>query len=115
MNSGVDGGHALGSRRRRGEEGQLRAALLEGAVGHETMEVHVKAEVAAKALDHGDDATVKRRDGGEPVLMLDRAPHVLKDRSGEALRDRGEEHAVVAETNRQGPREGEHPLAVAEP
>jgi len=33
VNSGEDGGHALGGRRRRGEEGKLLAALLEGAVG----------------------------------------------------------------------------------
>ena len=31
----------------------------------------------AEALDYGDDAAVKRRDGGEPVLVLDRAPHVV--------------------------------------
>ena len=72
----------------------------------------VEAKVAAEALDHGDDAAVKGRDRGEPVLILDRAAYVLKDRSGEALRDRGEELAVVAEADGQGPREGEHPLAV---
>jgi len=48
-------------------EGQLLAALLEGAVGHETMEVNVQAEIAAEALDHGDDATVK---AGRPRRMI---------------------------------------------
>jgi len=46
--------------------------------------------------------------------MLDRAAYVLKDRSCEALRDRREELAVVAEADGQGPREREHPLAVAD-
>ncbi len=34
VDSAEDGGHPLGSRRRRGPEGQLACALLEGAVGH---------------------------------------------------------------------------------
>jgi len=46
VNTSEDCGHPLRARRRRGEEGQLLAALLEGAVGHETMEMTVKAEVA---------------------------------------------------------------------
>jgi len=90
------------------------ASPLHWAVGHEAVQVDVEAQVAAKTLDHGDDAAVKRRDRGEPVLMLDRAAYVLKERSGEALRDRGEELAVVAEADGQGPREGEDPLAVAD-
>jgi hypothetical protein len=67
------------------------------------MEVDVEAEVAAEALDDRDDAAVERRDRGEPVLTLDRASHVLKDRSREAPRDRREELAVIAEPDRQGP------------
>jgi len=50
--------------------------------------VHVEAQVAAKALDDRDDAAVERRDRGEPMLVLDRASYVLKDRSGEAPRNR---------------------------
>ncbi len=60
------------------------------------------------------DAAVELRDGGESVLTLDDAPDVPKDCSSEATRDRREELAVVAEADGQGPREGEHPLAVAD-
>jgi len=51
VDSGEDGGHAL----------------LESAVGHEAVQVHVKAQVRAKALDDRDDAAVERRDRGEPA------------------------------------------------
>jgi len=46
---------------------------------------YVRAQVTAKALDDRDNAAVERRDGGEPMLALDRAAAVLKDRSCEAL------------------------------
>jgi hypothetical protein len=59
-------------------------------------------------------AEARGAEADRPVLMLDRAAYVLKERSGEALRDRREELTVVAEAHRQGPREGEHPLAVAD-
>jgi len=36
----------------------------------------------AKALNDRDDAAVECRDRGELMLPLDRAVHVLKDRSG---------------------------------
>ena len=39
VHSAEDGGHPLGGRRRRGPEGELACALLEGAVGHKQMEV----------------------------------------------------------------------------
>jgi len=78
------GGHPLGGRRRRGPEGEVVRALLERAVDHKQVEVDVEAEVAAEALNHGDDPAVERRDRGESVLTLDRAPDVLKDCLGEA-------------------------------
>ena len=37
------------------------------------------------------------------MLVLDLAPYVLKDFSGEVLRDRREGLTVVAEANRRGP------------
>jgi hypothetical protein len=51
--------HALRARRRRGQEAQVGAVLLEGAVGDEAMQVYVKAEVTAKALDDRDHACVQ--------------------------------------------------------
>ena len=53
-----DGRHSLGGRRGRGEEADLGAVVLEGAVGGETMEVDIKAEVAAKSLDDREHAGV---------------------------------------------------------
>ena len=56
----------------------------------------VEVELNVRVL--GDDGVVdvghkamemKRRDGGEPVLVLDRAPYVLKDCSGERWGSRG--------------------------
>lgn len=52
------GRHSLGGRRRRGQEADLRAVLLEGAVGDKTMEVDIQAEVAAKSLGHREYARV---------------------------------------------------------
>jgi hypothetical protein len=87
LHSTEDGGHPRGGRRRRGSEAQLVTTLLEGAVGHEEVEVHVEAKVAAEPLHDRDNAAVERRDGGESVLTLDRASDVLKDRSTETPRD----------------------------
>ena len=84
VHSAEDGRHPLRGRRRRGQEGELAGALLEGAVGHKQVEVDVEAQVRAKALDDRDDAAVERRDRGEPVLAFDGASDVLKDCSCEA-------------------------------
>ena len=41
-----------------GQEAQVGAVFLEGAIGDEAMQVYVKAEVTAKALDDRDHACV---------------------------------------------------------
>ena len=56
------GRHPLGRRRRRGQEANCGALLVERAVGDKAIKVDIQAEVAAKSLDRPDHA--------EPIQRL---------------------------------------------
>lgn len=77
------GRNSLVGRRRREQEADLGVVLLEGAIGGESMQVDIHAEVAARSLDDREHAGVQRLDRGEAVTL------VLHHRSREALRELG--------------------------
>jgi hypothetical protein len=107
------GGHALRRRRRRGQEAQIVAVLLLiRAVGDEAMQVYIKAEVAAEALDDSDHARVQGRDRGQAVLLLHAAPHVMHHRPRQPPGDGRQQRRVVAQPHRHRARERQHPLPV---
>ena len=108
------GREPLRRRRRRGHEAHLAAALLEGAVGDEGVQVHEQPEVAAESLDHHEHAGVQRLHRGQPVALLRRPPHVLHHRPRQPLRDLRQQRPVIPETHRQRPLEGQHPLSIAD-
>ena len=63
------GSHAGGCRRRGGQEAHVGAGLLEGAVGHETVQMHVEPEVTPEPLHYREHPSVQRLHRCEAVPL----------------------------------------------
>ena len=85
------GRHALRCRRRRGQEAQRAAGLLEGAVRGEGVQVHEQAEVAAESLHDHEHAGVQRLHAAEAVALRHCPPHVVHHRPRQRARDLGQQ------------------------
>jgi hypothetical protein len=105
--------HALRRRWGRGQEAHAAAALLEGAVRGEGVQVHVEAEVAAESLHHHEHTGVQRLHAAQVVALLHRPPHVVHHRPRQRTGDLRQQRPVVAQALGHRPAERQHPLPIA--